>query len=65
MYGFKSQCTYINELFPKLEGCLHSIRKNKLKTFPPFGNEFLPPSKNITWIDYHIMYPMKQKDLCD
>ena len=24
MYGFKSQCTSINEQFSKLEGCLHS-----------------------------------------
>ena len=45
MYGFKSQCTSINEPFYKLEGCLHSIRKNTSKTFPPIGNEFLPPSK--------------------
>ena len=65
MYGLKSQCTYINVRFSKLEGCLHSIRKNKSKTFPPLGNEFLPQSKNITLKNYHIMYPMKQKDLCD
>ena len=43
MYEFKSQCTSINEQLSKLEGCLHSIRKNKSKTFPPLGNEFLPP----------------------
>ena len=65
MYGFKSQCTSINERLSKLEGCLHSRRKNKSKTFPPLGNEFLPPSKNITLTNYHIMYPMKQKDICD
>ena len=45
MYGFMSQCTFINERFSKLEGCLHSRQKNKSKTFPPLGNEFLPPSK--------------------
>ena len=36
-----------------------------MKTFPPLGNEFLPPSKNITLTNYHIMYPMKKKDLND
>ena len=46
-YEFKSQCTSINERFYKLEGCLHSIPKNKIKTFTPFGNEFLPPSKKF------------------
>ena len=65
IYGFKSQCTYINERFSKLEGCLHSIRKNKSKTFPPLGNEFLPPSKNITLTNDRIICPMKQTDLCD
>ena len=44
-YGFKSHCTSISERLSKLEGCLNSIRKNKMKKFPPFGNEFLPPSK--------------------
>ena len=28
MYGFKSQCTSINEQLSKLEGCLHSRRNN-------------------------------------
>ena len=65
MYGFKSQYASINEQLSKLEGCLHLIRKNKSKKFPPIGNEFLPPSKNITLTDYHIMYPMKQKYLYD
>ena len=65
MYGLKSQCSSIKEIFSKLGGCLHSRPKNKLKTFPPFRNEFLPPSKNITLKDYHMMYPMKQKYLCD
>ena len=36
-----------------------------MKKFPPLGNELLPTSKNITLKDYHIMYPMKQKDICD
>ena len=34
-----------------------------MKTFPPLGNELLPPSKNITLKNDHIIYPMKQKDL--
>ena len=65
IYGFKSQCTSINERFSTLEGCPHPRWKNKSKTFPPLGNELLPTSKNITLKDYHIMYPMKQKDICD
>ena len=36
-----------------------------LKTFPPLENECLAPSKNITLKKNHIIYPMKQKDLCD
>ena len=48
-----------------MEVCLHSRQKNKSKKFPPLGDEFLPPSKNITLTNDHIMYPMKQKDLCD
>ena len=62
LYEFKSQCTSINERLSKLEVCLHSRRKNKSKTFPPLGNEFLPPSKNITLKNDHIIYPTKQKD---
>ena len=65
LYGFKSQCAYINEGFFKLEGCLYSRQTNKSKTFPPLGNEFLPPSKNITLTNDHIIYPMKQKDISD
>ena len=30
-----------------------------------FQSEFLPPSKNITLKKDHIIYPMKDKDLCD
>ena len=63
-YVFKPQCTYINELFSKMEGCLNS-RQNKSKTFPPLENEFLPPSKNITLKRNHFIYPMKNKDLCE
>ena len=48
-YGFKSHCISINERFSKLEVCLHSIRKNKIKTFLPFGNELLSPSKIFPW----------------
>ena len=36
-----------------------------MKTFPPLGNEFLSPSKNTTLKNDHIIYPMKQKDLCE
>ena len=64
-YGFKSHCTSITEHFSKLEGCLHSIPKNNNKIFPPFGNEFLPPSKNISLTNCVIMYQLKQKDICD
>ena len=45
--GFKSNCISINELFYKLEGFLHSRPESKINIFPPFGNELLPPSKNI------------------
>ena len=45
MYGFNSQCTSINEPFSKLEFYPRSRRKNKSKTFPLIGNEFLPLSK--------------------
>ena len=61
---FKSQCTSINERFYKLEGYIHS-RKNKLKTFPPLQNEFLPPSNKITLKRNHFIYPMKNMGLCD
>ena len=64
-YGCKSHCKSINEHWSNLESCIHSRQKNKIKIFPPVGNEFLPSSKNITLKDYHIMYPMKQRDLCD
>ena len=64
LYGFKSQCPSINEPFSKLEGCLNSRQNNKSRKFPPLGNELLPPSKNITMKNYHVMYLMKQKDLC-
>ena len=64
-YGFKSNCTSINERFSKLEGCPHSILKNKINTSPPFGNEFLPPPKNISLTYCPIMYPSKQKYICN
>ena len=65
MYEFKSQCTPTNERFFKLECWLHSIQKNKSKTFPPLGNGFIPPFKNITLKNYHIIYPMEHNDLYD
>ena len=33
--------------------------------FPPLGNEFLSPSKNIILKDHPIIYPLKQKDIFD
>ena len=35
------------------------------KTFPPFGNEFLPPSKTISLTGFPIIYPFKYKDICN
>ena len=64
-YGLKYQCTYLNERLYKLEGCLNLRLNNKMKTFPPFGNAFLPQSNNITLTDCHIMYTIKQMDICD
>ena len=64
-YGFKSYFTSINERFSKLEGCLHSRRKNKIKTFSPFGNELLPPSNVFFLTDSPMMYQLKHRDLCD
>ena len=63
-YGFKSQCTSINERVSKLEVYPHS-RKNQSKAFPPLENELLPPSKNITLKRNHFIFPMKNKDICD
>ena len=54
LYGFKSHCTSINEYFSKLEACLHSRPKINRKTFPTFGNEFLPPSRTISLTGYPI-----------
>ena len=65
MYGIKSHCTSITERFSKLEGCLHSRPKNISKTFPPFGNGLLPPSKNKFPEIFPYYDPLKQKDLCD
>ena len=64
-YVFNSHFTSINGNLYRLEGFLHSRPKNKIKTFPKFGNEFLPPSKNISLIDFPIIYPLKQKYLYD
>ena len=64
-YGFKSHCTYINESLSDLEFFLNSNPKNKRKTFLPFGNEFLPPSKTISLTVFPILYPLKHKYLCD
>ena len=33
--------------------------------FPPFGNTFLSPSKNIILRGHLIIYPLKQKDIYD
>ena len=47
LYGFKSYFTSINKHLSKLEGCIHSITKNNIKAFTPFGNELLPLSNNF------------------
>ena len=49
----------------KLEDCLQSRPNNERNRFPQFGNEFLPPLRNITSKGRPIIYPLKQKDLCD
>ena len=33
--------------------------------FPPFGNEFLSPSKIFILKLHSIIYPLKQKEMCD
>ena len=65
MSGFKSHCTSINERFSKLGGFVHSRPKIKRNTFPPFSNEFLPPSKTISLTVFPIPFPLKQKHLCN
>ena len=42
-----------------------SLEKKHNDIFPPFGNEFLSPSKNIILKGHPIIYPLKQKDICD
>ena len=61
---FKYKCTSINERHYKLEVHIQS-RKMKSKTFSPLQNVFLPPSKTITLKKSHIIFPMKNKDICD
>ena len=61
---FKYNCTLINEMIYKLEVHLQSI-KMKSKTFAPLQNYFLPPSKQITLKKSHIIFPMKNKYICD
>ena len=39
--------------------------KNRKIIFAPFGNAFLPSSKNTLLKGYPILYPLKQKDICD
>ena len=65
VYRIKLHRKSINGRLSRLEGGLHSIMKNKIKTFTPFGNELLTPSKNISLAAFPIIYPMKQKDLYD
>ena len=64
-YGFKLHHKYINERLSKLVYCLQSRPNNQIKIFSPFGNEFLPPSRNITFKCFPIIYPLKHKYLCD
>ena len=58
-YGFKLQRFSINERFSKLQGCRQSRPPNQKLIFPPFGNGFLPSSKNIILKDHPI-----QNDIC-
>ena len=37
----------------------------KSKTFSPLQTVFLPPSKKISLKKSHIIFPMKNKDICD
>ena len=62
-YGFNSHYESINGRFSKLKGCLQSRPKIQRKTFPPFGNELLPPPKNISLTGFPILYPLKHKDI--
>ena len=62
-YGFKSQCTYINKRFYKLEYCLQSRPNNQRNIFPPFGNELLTPSVIVSLKGLPILYILKHKDL--
>ena len=62
-YGFKFNCTSNNERLSKLEDCFQSRPNNERNIFPPFGNEFLPPSRNITLKGRPIIYPSRHKDL--
>ena len=55
----------MNELIYKLKGYLYPRPNNKINTFPPFGNEFLPPSKNISFTVCPIIYPLKNNDIYD
>ena len=64
-YGFKSRCTSINERFYKLEGFIHSRPNNNINTFPPFCNKFLPLLRTFSLTGFPILYPLKQKDICD
>ena len=64
-YGFKSNRTSINERLYKLEDCLQSIPNNQRKIVPPFGNEFLPLSRDFTLKVSPILYPLRRNDICD
>ena len=64
-YGFKSHCTSIHERFSKLEDFLQFWKMNQRNIFPPFGNEFFTPSRNIILKGCPILYPLKQKFICD
>ena len=64
-YGFKSNFKSINECFSRLEGCIQSRPKIKIKKFPSFVNELLPPSKTISLKGFPIIYTLKQKDIHD
>ena len=64
-YGFKSNYLSINEQLSKLQDFYQSRRKNQKLIFPPLGNDFLPSSRNIILKGRPIIYPSKQKVICD
>ena len=47
-----------------MKGCHKSRSTNQKLTFLPFGNDFLPSSKNIILKGHPIIYLVKYNDIC-